>query len=225
MSKVVSGSSKLSLSDVAHEKLKNMLLDLQLRPGSPITECQLMDTLGMSRTPIRQALHRLEQEGFIQLVPRKGWFVADVSLRDIQEIFVVREALEGIAARMAAEVMSDAVLGELNDYMRQIAVASATAGGQEDIDPGDILHQRIFELVDNKQMNRVLNLYGDHLRRFHYMAIRLPGRALLSYQEHCKILRALTDRNAEQAELSMRQHIRSSKNSLFEAIANERFTW
>lgn len=224
MSEVVSGSKKISLSDVAHGQLKNMLLDLTIRPGSPITELQLMETLGMSRTPIRQALHRLQQEGFVILAPRKGWFVADVSLRDIQEIFVVREALEGIAARLAAEAITNDVLRELNDYMKQISFATSV-DDREAVDPGDILHDKIFESVDNKQMNRVLSLYGDHLRRFHIMAIRLPGRARLSYQEHCEILHALMERNGEQAEQAMRNHIRSSKRSLFEAIANERVAW
>ncbi|MDF2500134.1 MAG: transcriptional regulator, GntR family protein [Anaerosporomusa subterranea] len=224
MSEVVSSAGKTSLSDLAHNTLKNMLLNLEIRPGSPITEIQLMETLGMSRTPIRQALHRLEQEGFVNLTPRKGWFVADISLRDIQEIFVVREALEGIAARLAAESITDDVLRELNEYMVKVSSAAAP-DEQEAVDPGDILHDQIFAAVDNKQMNRVLGLYGDHLRRFHIMAIRLPGRALLSYQEHCEILQALTKRDGEGAEQAMRNHIRSSKRSLFEAIVNERVVW
>lgn len=224
MSEVVSCAEKQSLSDKAHTTLKNMLLELELRPGSPITEIQLMETLGMSRTPIRQALHRLAQEGFVHLTPRKGWFVTDISLRDIQEIFVIREALEGMAARLAAEAMTETSLRMLNEYMDQLA-SQIPEDGAEAIDPGDILHQKIFEAVDNNQMNRVLNLYGDHLRRFHIMAIRLPGRAYLSYKEHCDVLQALTNRDGERAEQAMRDHIRSSKRSLFEAIVNEKVAW
>lgn len=220
----VYSTDKQSLSDIAHQKLKNMLLDLELRPGSVITEIKLMETLGMSRTPIRQALHRLAQEEFVRLAPRKGWFIAEVSLRDIQDIFVVREALEGIAARLAAELITKETLYELNDYMAGVA-AEEQAEESKNIDPGDILHQKIFEAVGNQQMNRVLSLYGDHLRRFHIMACRLPGRALLSYKEHYEILRALTDRDGDKAEQAMRHHIRSSRCSLLEAIVNERVMW
>lgn len=212
-------TTKQSLSDIAYVRIKAALVDLQFGPGSAITEMQLMEKLGMSRTPVRQALHRLEQEGLVKLLPRKGWFVAGVSLRDIQEIFVIREALEGIAARLAAERMTDAQLQELKDYMDKVKPAE----GQETIDPGDILHQRIFEVVENAQMNRVLNLYDDQLRRFHVMASRLPGRALLSYREHYDILAAMIEREAEKAERLMREHIRSSKSSILEAVINNTY--
>lgn len=215
-------AARQSLSDIAHEKIKNMLLGLELRPGSAITEIQLMENLGMSRTPVRQALQRLDQEGFVRLLPRKGWFVAGVSLRDIQEIFVIREALEGIAARLATELMTDERLRELNEYMAGVATQDQ-AEGQKNIDPGDILHQRIFEAVNNEQMNRVLGLYDEQLRRFHIMACRLPGRTLLSYQEHYGILRALTERNGEKAEQAMREHIRSSKRSIMDGVVNESY--
>lgn len=214
-----SNTAKRSRSDIAYEKIKTMLLDLQLGPGSAITEMQLMDDLGMSRTPVRQALHRLEQEGLVRLLPRKGWFVAGASLRDIQEIFVIREALEGIAARLATELITDERLQELKDYMDEVEPVE----GQENIDPGDILHQSIFEAVDNEQMNRVLSLYDDQLRRFHIMASRLPGRAFLSYREHYGILKAMIERDSEKAEQRMREHIRSSRRSILEGVVNNSY--
>jgi DNA-binding GntR family transcriptional regulator len=155
-------------------------------------------------------------------LPHKGWFVAGVSLRDIQEIFVIREALEGIAARLASELMTDKCLQELNKYMAGVA-SQEQIKEQANIDPGDILHQRIFEAVNNQQMNRVLSLYDDQLKRFHIMASQLPGRALMSYREHYEILRAMTERDGEKAEQIMREHIRSSRRSILEAVVNESY--
>ena len=92
---------KQSLSFVAYEKIKAMILDMELAPGSSLTEMGLIEKLSMSRTPIREALYRLQQERFVELAPRKGWFVSQIRLRDIQELFEIREALEGISARNA----------------------------------------------------------------------------------------------------------------------------
>jgi len=219
---MASNTEKKTLSDIAYSQIKNMLLEFELHPGSAVTEIMFMQKFGISRTPVRQALQRLEQEGFMRLTPHKGWFVAGVSLRDIQEIFVVREALEGIAARLAAELLSPEVLSELNIYMQKISNQDQ-AKDVDAIDPGDILHEKIFAAVNNQQMNRVLKLYDDQLRRFHIMACKLPGRALLSYKEHYKILEALTERNGEKAEKAMREHIHSSKQSILEAVVNESY--
>lgn len=213
----MSETNKQSLSDIAYQKLKNMLVNLELRPGGAITEIQLMENLGMSRTPIRQALQRLAQEEFVSLAPHKGWFVCQVSVRDIQEFFVVREAIEGIAARLAAELISEETLHELNAIAEK---ADKEAEKSDDFDACDVLHQKIFEAVNNQQINRIISLYEDHLKRFHIMACHLPGRLILSYKEHCEVLKALTARDGEKAELAMREHIRSSRRSLLEAILN-----
>ena len=217
------GASPPSLSKVAYCRIKRRILELELRPGSSLTEITLMNAEGMSRTPIRQALQLLEQEGFVFLAPGKGWFIKDISLRDLQEIFVVREALEGMAARLAAESISDESLSELSVYMEKIRKNGECS--RLEADPGDIIHQKIIDAIDNKQMRRAISLNGDHLRRFHLMSIRLPGRSLQSYEEHLEILRALSERHGEKSEAAMRTHIRSSKQSLFDAIASGKVAW
>lgn len=217
------GLGKVSLGEIAYRKLKELVLQLALRPGQPITETDLIETLGMSRTPIRQALNRLEQEGFVSLIPRTGWFVTEISLRDIHEIFIVREALEGMAARLAAETMSAQALEELNDYMG--ALAAGGAARESEMDPGDRIHDMILAAANNQRIAGVLQLYGDHLRRFHYVAIQLPGRVALSHEEHQQILAALNERDGEAAEAVMRRHIQSSRRSLFDSIAEGRVNW
>jgi len=215
---VVNG--KTSLSEIAYNKLKSLILHLTLRPGDPITELDLIETLGMSRTPIRQALNRLAQEGFVSLLPRKGWYVTEISLRDIHEIFIVREALEGMAARIAAEIITDTALTELNQYMAAIEIDE-----KSETDPGDKIHEKILAIANNQRINGVLQLYEDHLKRFHYVAIRLPGRVTQSYKEHKEIIEAINDKNSDLAEATMRKHIQSSRKSLFDSIAAGRVVW
>ncbi len=220
MELIPAGNSKASLSEIAYSKLKSLILHLTLRPGDPITELDLIETLGMSRTPVRQALNRLAQEGFVSLLPRKGWYVTEISLRDIHEIFIVREALEGMAARVATEIVTDAALTELNQYMAAIEIDE-----KNEADPGDKIHDKILAIANNQRISGVLQLYEDHLKRFHYVALRLPGRITQSYKEHQEVVGAMNDRNSDLAEAAMRKHIQSSRKSLFDSIAAGRVVW
>lgn len=207
-----------ALGEIAYQKLKSLIVDLTLKPGEPLTELELIGSLRMSRTPIRQALHRLEQEGFVSLLPRKGWFINEISLRDIHEIFVVREALEGMAARIAAENITQGTLLDLNIYMQAISPDCKP-------DPGDELHSRILSVANNHRIKSVLTLYESHLQRFHQLTLRLPGRVVQSYQEHLDIVAAINVQNGDAAEAAMRKHIQSSRKSLFDTIAEGRISW
>lgn len=217
-----STSVQTSLSEIAYEKVKEMILSFEIPPGAPLVELQMIKKLGMSRTPLREAFRRLEQEGFINLIPRKGWFVAEISLRDIQEIFVVREGLEGITARLAATSMPDEMLTELNEYMNNLNINRSNS---KNLDPGDKIHDYILKAVDNKRITNVIALYDSHMRRFHNIATRLPGRIEQSYREHMEILHALNARDGDLAEHNMREHIQSTKKSIFTAIAEGEKWW
>ena len=210
-----------ALGEIAYQKLKAHMVNLTLRPGEALTELELIGTLRMSRTPIRQALHRLEQEGFVSLLPRKGWFINEISLKDIHEIFVVREALEGMAARIAAENITQGALLDLNLYVQGVNMESL----EDPIDPGDELHFRILAVANNHRIKSVLGLYESHLQRFHQLTLRLPGRIKQSYQEHLDIVSAINNHDGDAAEAAMRKHIQSSRKSLFDTMAEGRVNW
>lgn len=216
-------NTRIPLSSLAYERLKDMLVNFEVRPGTALVELELITKFGMSRTPIREALHRLTQEGFISLVPGKGWFVAEVSLKEVQEIFVVREGLEGIAARQAAVGLSADQLAKLRNYMAAIDLKVVTDDGKTD--PGDRIHDFILDGANNSHLKAAISLYSNHLRRFHYIALRLPGRALQSYHEHWGIMEALEMRDADLAERRMREHIQSTRRSLFSSLAEGQTWW
>lgn len=209
--------NKPSLSGTAYEKIKAMILDLELAPGSSLTEMWLIDKLEMSRTPIREALYRLQQENFVALAPRKGWFVSEIRLRDIQELFEIREALEGMSARNATRRLSDAQLQQMAAYL-----AALEQPLQDDeaavADPGDSLHDLIFSAADNQFINNIMTIYLDRLRMFHVLASGLPGRKRQSWREHCEVLQAMIARDEDAAEMAMRRHIRSSMQSILDSM-------
>ncbi|MDW8845517.1 GntR family transcriptional regulator [Erwinia sp. MMLR14_017] len=220
MSAVDAGNIKKSLSFIAYEKIKDRILNMEISPGSSLTEMWLIEQLGMSRTPIREALYRLQQESFVELAPRKGWFVAEIKLRDIQELFMIREALEGISTRNATHRLSDEQLHHMQHYLASLE-ASLLKDEAAVSDPGDSLHEMIFACIDNHYVNNIMANYIDRLRQFHIIASRLPGRKLQSYYEHCDIFQALLARDENRAEQAMRQHIQSSMNSILDCIINK----
>lgn len=211
---------KPSLSEIAYRRIKEMILSLTLKPGSSLTEMGLIEQLGMSRTPIREALYRLQQERFVELTPRKGWFVSEIKLQDIQQLFVIREALEGIATRQATlRAPDDALaamakkLATLEQYLRTDEL-NAT-------DAGDEIHTLIFAHADNPYISSIMTLYLDRLQLFHVIAMNLPGRKLQSWLEHRQILTAMQARDADAAEQAMRLHIRSSLQSILEGLMQQ----
>lgn len=217
MTTVESSEIKRSLSLVAYEQIKTMILNLTLKPGNSVTEMWLIERLQMSRTPIREALYRLQQEHLVQLTPRKGWFVSELKLRDIQELYVIREALEGISARHAAERISDEELQKMESYLDSL---ESLLEEDEDAveDPGDSIHNLIFSFSGNELINEVMSIHLERLQMFHLITSSLPGRKYQSWHEHREIFAALKARDGARAEEVMRKHIRSSLDSLLQSL-------
>lgn len=208
---------KRSLSLVAYDEIKTMILNLTLKPGASITEMWLIERLQMSRTPIREALYRLQQEHFVELAPRKGWFVSELKLRDIQELYVIREALEGISARHAAARISEDELTSMERHLDSLENL-LEADEQAVDDPGDSIHTLIFRFSGNALINEVMSIHLERLKMFHLITSSLPGRKLQSWREHREIFYALKARDSDRAEAAMRQHIRSSLDSLLQSL-------
>ncbi|AHF77308.1 Putative GntR family transcriptional regulator [Sodalis praecaptivus] len=214
---------KQSLSFIAYEKIKAMILNMELQPGSSLTEMWLIGKLDMSRTPIREALYRLQQERFVELTRHKGWYVSEIKLRDIQELFVIREALEGICARHATARISDEALTKMEAYLDSLE-APLLANEEAVVDPGDTLHDLIFTYADNQLINTMMAIHLERLRMFHVIASNLPGRKLQSWREHREILYALKARDEDRVEQTMRRHIRSSLDSLLQDLLQKNQT-
>ncbi|WP_044176713.1 GntR family transcriptional regulator [Phytobacter massiliensis] len=215
---------KRSLSVIAYDEIKTMILSLALKPGSSVTEMWLIDRLRMSRTPIREALYRLQQEHFVELVPGKGWFVSEINLSDIQELYVIREALEGISARHAAEQISDEELQRMEIYLDSLETLLQEDEEAVD-DPGDSIHNLIFRFCGNALINEVMSIYLERLQMFHLITSSLPGRKLQSWREHREIFYALKARDGALAEDVMRKHIRSSLESLLLSLIDNKIDY
>ena len=207
------------VTDWVYEELKGAIVDLRLAPGKPLREATLAEQLGVSKTPIRQALTMLEQEGLVETTSFKGAVVGGYSRQDLLEIYELRELLENLAARAAAESMSDEDRARLDRISRESRMLKSgndparLAALVSDFD--DVL----FDQVHNSRIRALIENLRAHLTRIGHLTEGIPGRVEASVDEHEKIVRAISARDPDLAEQHMREHIRSVRDDQLRALA------
>jgi DNA-binding GntR family transcriptional regulator len=196
-----------SLTRQAYQRLRDMIVSLQLQPGALINDAALMDELKLGRTPIREAIQRLAGEGLVVLRPRRGAFVAGLSLLDLQQIFEMRRAIEGYAASLAAERATPADLAALNAALDQLQHAGAAADPQALIEVDRAFHRALARAAHNRFLEITLSrMYNLNLRLW-YLALHKIGPMHDAVSEHRRVLDAITRRDSAQAEAAIRAHI------------------
>jgi DNA-binding GntR family transcriptional regulator len=194
------------LSEKAYHLIKEKIVTLELKPLSIIDEQALRKDLGLGRTPIREALHRLAAEGLVIIAPRRGMFVADISITDLQKIFEVRMILEGFCARLAAQRITREQISQMEtslEALKQVTVKDGKA--MMAIDKN--LHDLMYQAADNEFL-------ADSLRRLHALSLRLWHLVLdqledvkEAVEKHREITEALKMGDGAQAETLVQQHI------------------
>jgi len=194
----------------AYEEIRRRIMDGDLPPGAPLSEYQLAELLQVSRTPVREALKRLEHEGIVRSAPNRGAFVAELSLQDIMEIYQIREQLEGVAARIAAQSMPAADVQELEEELRRAAALAAKGHVRETFESDVHLHKQIIGATRNRRLVTILATLDDQVRRIRSMSPRTPGRLEATLREHNEIVARIKERDASGAEAAMRRHLQAA---------------
>jgi DNA-binding GntR family transcriptional regulator len=199
-----------TLADRAFERLETAIVTGEIPPGAKITEVELARSLGISRGPLREAIRRLEGRKLLERVPHVGARVVTWSSETLIDLFHIREVLEGLACRLAAEQITKAELTELEAVLEQHHRDTRLQEGESYFQTaGDLdFHFRIARVSGNKKLVDILcgDLYSL-LRVYRYRSGATPGRARQAFDEHRGILAAIRDRKPELAETRMRAHI------------------
>jgi GntR family transcriptional regulator, trigonelline degradation regulator len=206
------------VTDWVYEELKAAIVDLRLAPGDPLREATLAGQLGVSKTPIREALTRLEQEGLVETTSFKGAVVTGYSRQDLIEIYELRELLENAAARAAAESMAEADrarLSRISRESRKLKKDKDAAGLAALLSEFDDV---VFDQVRNSRIRALVENLRAHLTRIGHLTAEIPGRIEASVDEHEKIVDAIAARDSELAERQMREHIRSVRDDQLRAL-------
>lgn len=206
------------LREVVFEALREAIMSGALPPGERMMEVQLAEELGVSRTPVREAIRKLELEGFVVMIPRKGAYVAGISLKDVADVFEIRTALEALAAGLAAERITDEELEE----MERIVVLKSEAIKNNDlellIETDTQFHEVLYRASRNEKLFQIINNLREQIQRFRTTSLASPGRMRLALEEHKKIIEALSERNISQAQQLAQDHIENAENSMLEAL-------
>jgi GntR family transcriptional regulator, rspAB operon transcriptional repressor len=206
------------VTDWVYEELREAIIGLRLQPGEPLREAAIADQLGVSKTPVREALSRLEQEGLVETASFKGAVVSGYSQEDLREIYQLRELLEGAAARFAAESMHSATLHALESLVsegRRLRDAGDTAELADLLGEFDRV---VFDQVENRRIRGLIENLQAHLTRVGRLTEEIPGRVDASVDEHERIVAAIRARDADGAERAMREHIRSVLGDQLDAM-------
>jgi len=209
------------LREMVFESLREAIIQGRLKPGERLMEIQLAEEMGVSRTPVREAIRKLELEGFVVMVPRKGAYVADISVKDIADVFEVRAALEGLAAGLAAERITTEELEELDRALtKTYEVSKHDLNAIVETDTN--FHALIYRASRNERLVQIISNLADQIQRFRATSLAQPGRTKLAIEEHAKIVDAISDRNVELAQTLAREHIELAEQTLLNALQEEK---
>ena len=199
----------LPLRDVVFNTLREAILKGDLKPGERLMELQLAAKLGVSRTPIREAIRMLEQEGLAVTMPRKGAEVAKMTLKDMEDVLEIREALDELAVKIACDKISEKELQKLLEVKDQFENSTKT-GDVKMIAEMDVkFHDVIFESTGNPKLVTLLNNLREQIYRYSVEYIKNPDNYPVLIAEHNAIAEGLKNRDKEAATLAMHKHVKN----------------
>ena len=210
------GPAGVSLGEQAYRAIRDAILFNSLGADAPLREEALAQQLGMSRTPVREALGRLRLEGLIQEIKPRGFVVATVSATDVFNVYAVREVLEGFCVRLAAQRISPAQLFRLSTLLDQMtrALDDAAAFTRLNVE----FHQLIVESTDNPVLKKIIDDLMAVVARFPVSAYLVTGRTAKALAEHRRIFEALEQRDPDGAEAAAREHLRVGLDARLAAL-------
>ncbi len=212
------GNQQRSLSQQAYEQIKHKIVSLELHPGHVIDESHLIAELQLGRTPIREALKRLALEKLVTIAPRRGMFVTEIGITDLQRLFEMRLVLECQAVRLAAVRGTPAHWQQMEVVLNKVPDEERPFSNEELIAIDEACHQILYQATDNIFLGDTLNmLYALSLRLWYY-ALTQVGDMETTVLEHRHILDALREGNGDQAAQLLEQHIQTFQEEIQAAM-------
>lgn len=214
------------LREVVCESLRDAIRKGILKPGQRIMEIKLAEELGVSRTPVREAIRKLELEGYVVMMPRRGTYVADMSIRDINEIFEIRTALESLSNGLAAEHITEDELEHLQrllvvigGYIKEYEDGPDREAAMDKIVKTDIeFHDLLYHAARNNRLVGIISNLRDQLTRFRTLSMSYPGRLEATLDEHREIVETIANGDGRAARKAAVHHVENSEKTLLKAM-------
>ena len=207
------------LSRKVYRILKDRIIKEEFKQGERLLEKNIAEQLGVSRTPVREALRELAAEGFVEITPNQGIILNNVSFEEIWDILQIRGVLEGLAAKITAKKLSNDKIEKFNKIIDQMKYYAANNSNSQ----GDILrfsrldnefHDLILSICGNKWLTQVLCNLKNRIEKFRIRSFSIPGTFAESLKEHCKILVAMKKGDSELAEKLSKMHMENAYQNI-----------
>jgi transcriptional regulator, GntR family len=210
------------LRDVIFETLRKAIINGEIKPGERLMEVAIAEQMGVSRTPVREAIRRLEAEGLVTMVPRKGTHVSELSAKDIIDVLEVRGALDKLATSLAAKRMKPQQLRALESIHKQFVSCVEKENIEGAVKKDIEFHDAIYAASGNSRLIGVLSTLKEHIYRFRVIYLRDMNIAEYVEQEHEEILNALREGNDKLAGELSEKHIKNQMNAIVEALSQKK---
>ena len=196
----------LTLREKILENIRDAIISGSLKAGSRVSEPELAERYGISRTPIREAFRQLESEGYLTVIPRRGAVVSEFSEKDVEEFYAIKSILEGYAARRACEKLSDRDLARLQSINDRLSELAEHNDIKTFFKIHSDFHDMFIKAADNEKLRDLITSLVTRFQRLRLTSLSMPGRMRISVQEHEKIIEAFRNKDAALAETLVRKN-------------------
>jgi DNA-binding GntR family transcriptional regulator len=196
----------LTLREKILEHIRDAIISGSLKAGSKVSEPELAERYGISRTPIREAFRQLESEGYLTVIPRRGAVVSEFSQKDVEEFYAIKSILEGYAARQACQKLTDKELDKLQANNDRLSELAELNDFKTFFKVHNDFHEMFIKAADNEKLRELITSVVTRFQRLRFTSLSLPGRMRIVVQEHGKIIEAFRRRDAETAEMLVRKN-------------------
>ncbi len=205
-------------SSTVYERVKQLILDQKIASGDPLPEEDLARKFGVSRTPVHAALVRLEKDRLVTLQPWRGAFVRGMTMADVQELHQIREALEGLVARLAAETITEAQIAMLEANWAEMTGLDSGRDPEALFETAREFHWILIRSAANQRIHDILANIREQLLPAKRYLVNNPEKVAADLRDHPTILAAIRERQPAEAERLMRSHIQAMRGALLGAL-------
>lgn len=214
-------NSYLPLRDVVFNTLRDAILRGELKPGERLMEMHLANKLGVSRTPIREAIRMLEQEGLAVTIPRKGAQVAKMTEKDLQDVLEIRDSLDELAATMACQRMTPDQLVELKNAMKDFELATKSKDVRKICEADEVFHNVIYKMAHNPKLETIVYNLREQMYRYRYEYIKGNETYNQLIQEHAAIIEGVERQDSAFVRDIMHTHLENQIEAVRRVIRGQ----
>jgi len=203
------------------ETIRDAILKGKMKPGERVSEPDLAERFGISRTPIREAFRQLESEGYLKVIPRKGAVVASLSERDVEEFYAIKIILEGFAARMAAEKLTDKEIERLESINERLQQIANEGNVKNFFRVHNEFHEVFIKAAGNDKLQEMINQLVMKFKRLRLASLSQPGRMETSVEDHRNMIQAFKKHDGDRADSLVRHSATIGADVLIQSLDQE----